>query len=88
MAVSSANRSGRPPATTCDEAVEQLGEAVAVYLDGGPSGEPVPSTIVDVTGDGAARAAAGRGRAPRRLRVRSPPTWWPSRTVTGHERAR
>jgi L-threonylcarbamoyladenylate synthase len=24
---------------------------VSVYLDGGPSGEPVPSTIVDVTGD-------------------------------------
>jgi tRNA threonylcarbamoyl adenosine modification protein (Sua5/YciO/YrdC/YwlC family) len=51
MAVSSANRSGHPPATTCDEAVEQLGEAVSVYLDGGPSGAPVPSTIVDVTGE-------------------------------------
>ena len=51
MAVSSANISGRPPATTVDEAVEQLGEAVSVYLDGGPSGEPVPSAIVDVTGE-------------------------------------
>ncbi|HEX6934918.1 MAG TPA: L-threonylcarbamoyladenylate synthase [Actinomycetes bacterium] len=51
MAVSSANISGRPPATTVDEAVEQLGEAVSVYLDGGPSGEPVPSSIVDVTGE-------------------------------------
>jgi tRNA threonylcarbamoyl adenosine modification protein (Sua5/YciO/YrdC/YwlC family) len=50
LAVSSANRSGSPPATTVDEAVEQLGEAVSVYLDGGPSGAPVPSTIVDVTG--------------------------------------
>ena len=50
MAVSSANITGRPPATTADGAVEQLGDAVAVYLDGGPSGEPVPSTIVDVTG--------------------------------------
>ena len=50
MAVSSANRSGQPPATTCDEAVEQLGEAVSIYLDGGPAGDPVPSTIVDVTG--------------------------------------
>ena len=58
LAVSSANNSGRPPATTADEAVEQLGESVAVYLDGGPSGEPVPSTIVDVT-----------GQAPRVLRV-------------------
>jgi tRNA threonylcarbamoyl adenosine modification protein (Sua5/YciO/YrdC/YwlC family) len=51
MAVSSANRSGSAPATTCDEAVEQLGESVSVYLDGGPSGDPLPSTIVDVTGD-------------------------------------
>lgn len=51
MAVSSANLSGRPPATTVQEAVDQLGEAVAVYLDGGTSGEAVPSTIVDVTGD-------------------------------------
>jgi tRNA threonylcarbamoyl adenosine modification protein (Sua5/YciO/YrdC/YwlC family) len=50
MGVSSANRSGSKPATTVDEAMEQLGESVAVYLDGGPSGEPVPSTIVDVTG--------------------------------------
>ncbi|MGH8868939.1 MAG: L-threonylcarbamoyladenylate synthase [Actinomycetes bacterium] len=51
MAVSSANRSGSPPATTADEAEEQLGEAVAVYLDAGPSGDPVPSSIVDLTGD-------------------------------------
>jgi len=50
MAVSSANISGRPPASTVDEAIEQLGEAVSVYLDGGPSGDPVPSTIVDVSG--------------------------------------
>lgn len=51
MGVSSANLSGQPPPTTCDEAVEQLGESVTVYLDGGPSGDPVASTIVDVTGD-------------------------------------
>ena len=51
MAVSSANRSGVAPATTLDEAIEQLGDGVSVYLDGGPSGEPVPSTIVDATGD-------------------------------------
>lgn len=51
MAVSSANISGRAPATTVDEAVEQLGEDVSVYLDGGTSGHPVPSTIVDVSGD-------------------------------------
>ena len=50
MAVSSANRSGLPPASTADEAEEQLGEAVSVLLDGGPSGDPVPSSIVDVSG--------------------------------------
>ena len=50
MAVSSANVTGRPPATTVDEAIAQLGESVSVYLDGGPCGEPVASTIVDVTG--------------------------------------
>ncbi len=50
MAVSSANRSGQPPAANVGEARDQLGDSVAVYLDGGPSGEPVPSTIVDLTG--------------------------------------
>jgi tRNA threonylcarbamoyl adenosine modification protein (Sua5/YciO/YrdC/YwlC family) len=51
MAVSSANRSGLPPATTCANAQAQLGDAVAVYLDGGPTTTSVPSTIVDVTGE-------------------------------------
>ena len=51
MAVSSANTSGKPPAATVTEAKDQLGDSVAVYLDGGPSGEPVPSTIVDLSGD-------------------------------------
>ncbi|HEY4463692.1 MAG TPA: L-threonylcarbamoyladenylate synthase [Streptosporangiaceae bacterium] len=50
MAVSSANRTGSPPATTADEAVAQLGDSVAVYLDGGPCPGGVPSTIVDLTG--------------------------------------
>jgi tRNA threonylcarbamoyl adenosine modification protein (Sua5/YciO/YrdC/YwlC family) len=51
MAVSSANRSGRPPATTVDDAVEQLGDDVPVYLDGGTAPVGVASTIVDLTGD-------------------------------------
>ncbi|PXW29916.1 UNVERIFIED_CONTAM: translation factor SUA5 [Williamsia faeni] len=49
MAVSSANISGRSPATTAEQAREQLGESVAVYLDGGPAAKAVPSTIVDLT---------------------------------------
>jgi L-threonylcarbamoyladenylate synthase len=51
MAVSSANVSGQPPAASAAEAQEQLGEKVAVYLDGGPSGESVASTVIDLTGD-------------------------------------
>jgi L-threonylcarbamoyladenylate synthase len=51
MAVSSANVSGQPPASEAAEAEAQLGESVAVYLDGGTSGEPVASTIVDLTAD-------------------------------------
>jgi tRNA threonylcarbamoyl adenosine modification protein (Sua5/YciO/YrdC/YwlC family) len=50
LAVSSANRSGKPAATTMVEARLQLGASVAVYLDGGPSGPQVPSSIVDLTG--------------------------------------
>ena len=50
MAVSSANVHGAPPATTADEALEQLGEAVSVYLDGGPCADTVPSSILDLTG--------------------------------------
>lgn len=49
LAVSSANRTGQPAATTALEAREQLGARVAVYLDGGPSRGGVASTIVDAT---------------------------------------
>jgi L-threonylcarbamoyladenylate synthase len=60
LAVSSANLSGRPSATTATEAEAMLGESVTVYLDGGRAGEgydPIgerpgdtSSTIVDATG--------------------------------------
>ena len=51
MAVSSANRSGSAPAADAPDAEAQLGSHVAVVLDGGSSGENVPSTIVDLTAD-------------------------------------
>jgi L-threonylcarbamoyladenylate synthase len=51
MAVSSANRSGQPPARSGADARQQLGESVAVYLDSFPTEDDVPSTIVDVTGE-------------------------------------
>ncbi|OBF86415.1 threonylcarbamoyl-AMP synthase [Mycobacterium sp. 852002-51163_SCH5372311] len=51
MAVSSANVSGRPPAVDADEARNQLGDLVDVYLDAGPSAQQAASTIVDLTGE-------------------------------------
>ncbi|MBP3089008.1 threonylcarbamoyl-AMP synthase [Corynebacterium sp. sy017] len=51
MAVSSANVSGQKPATTVEEAQQQLGAAVNVYLDGGTTPVGVASTIVDLSGD-------------------------------------
>ncbi|MGY1729483.1 L-threonylcarbamoyladenylate synthase [Geodermatophilus sp. SYSU D01062] len=50
LAVSSANRSGRPAATSAQEADAQLGEHAAVVLDGGPRAGSAASTIVDCTG--------------------------------------
>jgi L-threonylcarbamoyladenylate synthase len=50
LAVSSANTTGMPPATTIAEAEGMLQETVDVYLDGGPTPGPTPSTIVDATG--------------------------------------
>ena len=50
LAVSSANVSGQPAATTADEAMAQLGNSVSVYLDAGPCPGDLPSTIVNLTG--------------------------------------
>jgi L-threonylcarbamoyladenylate synthase len=50
LAVSSANRSGRPAATTAQDADAQLGEHAAVVLDAGPRAGSLASTIVDCTG--------------------------------------
>jgi tRNA threonylcarbamoyl adenosine modification protein (Sua5/YciO/YrdC/YwlC family) len=50
LAVSSANLTGSPAATTAADAETQLGDAVSVYLDDGPCAADAPSTIVDMTG--------------------------------------
>jgi len=50
MAVSSANVSGRPAANTAQEARDQLGDLVDVYLDGGRAQQQAASTILDLTG--------------------------------------
>ncbi|MFF1903123.1 L-threonylcarbamoyladenylate synthase [Kitasatospora sp. NPDC058218] len=50
LAVSSANLTGGPSPATCDEAQQQLGDAISVYLDGGRADHATASSIVDVTG--------------------------------------
>lgn len=49
IAATSANPSGAPTARTVEEIAAALGDAVALYLDGGPASGDVPSTIVDLT---------------------------------------
>ncbi|MEU9509559.1 L-threonylcarbamoyladenylate synthase [Micromonospora sp. NPDC048170] len=51
MAVASANKTGQPAALTAEEARDQLAYSVRAYLEAGPCPDPVPSTIVDLTGE-------------------------------------
>ncbi len=73
MAVTSANLTGHPAATTVTEAAAQLGAAVAVYLDGGPSTGTAVSTIVDCTGDAPVVLRAGAVTQEQLDAVLSPP---------------
>jgi L-threonylcarbamoyladenylate synthase len=49
LAVSSANLTGHPAATSAQNAHDQLGARVEVYLDGGQATAGEPSTIIDAT---------------------------------------
>ncbi len=71
LAVSSANRTGRPAGVSAAEAHRQLGERVAVYLDGGEAPGQVASTIVDATG-GTLRLVRAGAIALDRLRAITP----------------
>ena len=51
LACSAANRRGELVPTTVEEAELQMGEAIALYIDGGPAA-PALTTIVDCTRDG------------------------------------
>lgn len=51
LAAPSANRSGRVSPTTAQHVAEELGDAVALILDGGPCAVGIESTIVDVSGN-------------------------------------
>ncbi|OGG51523.1 MAG: threonylcarbamoyl-AMP synthase [Candidatus Handelsmanbacteria bacterium RIFCSPLOWO2_12_FULL_64_10] len=46
----SANRSGQPPARSALEVGAIFGEEIDLIVDGGPSAEDRPSTVVDVSG--------------------------------------
>jgi tRNA threonylcarbamoyl adenosine modification protein (Sua5/YciO/YrdC/YwlC family) len=59
LAVSSANRSGEPPARTCDELRSVFGERVSVYLCQDEPLVGTASTVVDLTGDDARLVRAG-----------------------------
>ena len=51
LAVTSANRSGEPPASTCAALADAFGDAVAVYLCEDVPLVGVASTVVDLTAD-------------------------------------
>jgi L-threonylcarbamoyladenylate synthase len=51
LATTSANRSGEPPATTCDELVEAFGDAVDVYLCQDEPLVGAASTVVSLVGE-------------------------------------
>jgi tRNA A37 threonylcarbamoyladenosine synthetase subunit TsaC/SUA5/YrdC len=49
LATSSANKHNLNPATSVEEAMDQLGDEVGLYIDGGPTPGLSPSTVVDCT---------------------------------------
>jgi L-threonylcarbamoyladenylate synthase len=51
VAAPSANRSGRPSPTTARHVLDDLGGAVSVILDAGPSPLGVESTVLDLSGE-------------------------------------
>jgi protein-tyrosine phosphatase len=51
LALSSANATGQPDATTAQEALDALGDGVGLVLDDGPSRFGQPSSVVRVDGD-------------------------------------
>lgn len=59
IVMSSANRSGQPPATEASFAVESLGDDVQLVLDDGPSRFGEPSSVVRVDEDGMEILRAG-----------------------------
>jgi len=59
LAAPSANRSGRISPTRPEHVIEELGDAVAMVLDGGPCAVGLESTVLDLTGPRPALLRAG-----------------------------
>jgi L-threonylcarbamoyladenylate synthase len=51
IAATSANRHGNPSPTSCEEAIQEVGERCGVAIDGGPATVGLDSTVIDCTGD-------------------------------------
>jgi L-threonylcarbamoyladenylate synthase len=49
LTATSANFSGEPDPRSAEDAVEAIGEPVDLVLDAGPSPDPTPSTVIDVS---------------------------------------
>lgn len=78
LACSAANRRGDPLPTTAEEARRQLGDAVALYVEG-PVLEGPPSTVVDCTRGGAEVLREGAIRTDDIRRVADGELGWGSR---------
>jgi tRNA A37 threonylcarbamoyladenosine synthetase subunit TsaC/SUA5/YrdC len=55
ITATSANLRGEVECTTAMQVRDQLGDCLSIIVDGGPSPGVMPSTIVDLTGDGSWR---------------------------------
>ncbi|MDR1799961.1 MAG: threonylcarbamoyl-AMP synthase, partial [Bifidobacteriaceae bacterium] len=67
LAVTSANLSGRPPALTAAQAIHQLGDVVAVYVEAGVAPGGTASTVVDATDSASPPRVIREGAISRRL---------------------
>ena len=87
LAAPSANRSGHVSPTTAAHVAADLGDAVALVLDGGPSSVGVESTIVGLEGDSPVLLRAG-GVTARRDRGGASARRWPRRSSIRTRRSR
>ncbi len=63
VTTTSANRHGQPSPTSCDEAKAQLGDAVDLYIDAGPTPLGSESSVIDLSGPKAKVLRQGAVRA-------------------------